>query len=251
MELFDLTAPARPGDEVVFDADESRHIARVRRHRAGDRLHAADGRGTGYQVELTALADDAVSGRVLAAVPGTGEPKVRVALAQGILKGDHLAEVVEAATQLGVVEFVPFRSARTVAGFSRGRRERLRKVAVEAMKCSQRTVLPEVADAVSLEELAGRCRGFDRVLVAWESEQDRALDRKLVDGTSSVMLVVGPEGGFEAAEVELLRTAGALSYSLGPRPMRAELAGTVAVATLMYALGEMSPPGALRDRKEV
>jgi 16S rRNA (uracil1498-N3)-methyltransferase len=251
MEYYYLAAPAGVGESVRFAPDESRHIARVRRHRNGDRVRATDGRGIEYLVEVSDVGDDAVSGRVLSAVPGRGEPGVRVTLAQGILKGDHLALVVEAVTQLGVASIVPFRSARTVGGFRPGRAERLRKVALGAMKCSRRSVLPEIHDALEFDALAARCGEYDAALVAWEGETTQALDRKLVGDPVSVMVVVGPEGGFEESEIETLRHAGARSCSLGSRPLRAELAGTVAVTELLCVLGEMVPPGNAPHGKEV
>ncbi|MFO7675422.1 MAG: RsmE family RNA methyltransferase [bacterium] len=251
MELYYLAAGATADGSVRFDADESRHIARVMRHRPGEFVRAVDGQGMEYRVRLSEVTDSAVSGRVASAGPGQGEPRVRVTLAQGILKGDQLTEVVEAATELGAVEVVPFRSARTVGGYGPRRAARLRRVALEAMKCSRRSVLPEVRDAVDLDGLAARCGDFGLALVAWEDENEQVLSRALVGGPASVLVVVGPEGGLDRSEVELLREAGARSFSLGPRPLRARLAGAVALASLMYVLGEVVPPGQVLAGKEV
>lgn len=251
MAYYYVAEPVRVGGSVRFSVEESRHMLRSRRHRLGDRVQAVDGRGTGYELELVRIAEDRVEGQVLRAGPGQGEPRVRVAFAPGVLKGDHLAEVVGAVTQLGVTEVLPFRSARTVGRFGPGRVERLRKVALEAMKCSHRSVWPVVRDPVDIDELVPSCRDFELALVAWEEEKELTFERALTGNPASVLVVVGPEGGLEQAEAEAFRRAGARVCSLGPRPLRAELAGTVAVSALMYALGELSPGAQFPSGKEV
>lgn len=243
MEFYFLAGPPDEDATVRFDVDESRHIVRSRRHRAGDRVQAVDGLGGEYDVELTDADERGVRARVLGSRRSAVEPAVRLTLAQGVLKGDRLAEVVEAATQLGASAIQPFRSARTVGSCGRARVERLRKVALEAMKCSRRAVRPQVGEPVTLEELAARCRDFDQVLVAWEDERERPLADVMNREAAQVLLVVGPEGGLEEREVGLLRRSGAASFSLGPRTMRAEVAATVAVSALMYARGELAPRG--------
>ncbi|HDQ99447.1 MAG TPA: RsmE family RNA methyltransferase, partial [candidate division WOR-3 bacterium] len=76
---------------------------------------------------------------------------------------------------------------------------------------------------------------------AWEDERERSLDDVMDRAASRVMLVVGPEGGLEESEIRMLRRVGAASFSLGPRPMRAELAATAALSALMHARGELVP----------
>ncbi|MFO7638859.1 MAG: RsmE family RNA methyltransferase [bacterium] len=251
MEFYYLAEPPGLDGAVLFDKDESRHIVRSRRHRVGDRVFAVDGQGNRFLVELSEADGHLVRGRVLDSARSVFEPRVSLTLAQGVLKGDRLAEVVTAAVQLGVNSVLPFKSARTVGACGPARVARLRKVALEAMKSSRRAIWPEVSEPVGFGELVERSGEFDSVLVAWEQENEQAFGDVLDRTVERVMLVIGPEGGFEEAEVGMFKQAGAKTFSLGPRPMRAELAGVVAVSALLFALGEMMPASKCQDRKEV
>jgi 16S rRNA (uracil1498-N3)-methyltransferase len=228
--------PEPPTDGVlIITGPEARHISRVMRHEAGSVIGVVDGGGTEHQVELTAVRKDRVAGRVLADTKRAREPKHCVAIAQAVLKGDHLVQVCAQATELGVSRIIPFQSARTVGRLSPARLERLRAVALAALKSSTRTVLPAIDASVEFDHLLKLNREFDQVLVAYEDETDVGLGSALKRDARSVLVVVGPEGGFEPAEIDALRAAGAVSLSLGPRRLRAETAA-VAVATMTLGL---------------
>ena len=228
--------PESPKDAVlIITGPEARHISRVMRHEAGNVISVVDGAGGEHKVELTAVKADRVAGRVLGTGAGAREPKHRVAIAQAVLKGDHLAQVCVQATELGVSRILPFRSARTVGRLSPARLGRLRSVSLAAMKSSTRAVLPKIDAPVELAEMLDRSHEFDQTLVAYEDETGPGLGAVLKRDARSVLIVVGPEGGFEPDEVDALRTAGAVSFTLGPRRLRAETAA-VAVAALTFGL---------------
>ncbi|OYD14180.1 hypothetical protein CH330_09225 [candidate division WOR-3 bacterium JGI_Cruoil_03_51_56] len=239
MELFFLAGSRPVAGNVIFDGAEAHHISRVLRHQPGDRIYATDGLGAEYELELRRVEPARVIGAILSSRFRPREPGCRLTIAPGIIKGDRLRRVVEGITQLGVSEVIPLRTRRTVAGLSEKRLDRLRKVAVGAMKCSTRTVLPRICDAMELNELANRIGGYDLALVAYEEEQNLGLADVLIPGAESVLLVVGPEGGFEPEEVNVLVAAGARCFSMGPRRFRAETAGVVAVALVLQLLGEL------------
>jgi 16S rRNA (uracil1498-N3)-methyltransferase len=225
--------------ELVITGPEAKHIARVMRHKPGDRIAVTDGAGREYGLELLEVRTDAVSGRVIECRAGAREPERKLVLAQAALKGDKLAQACEQATELGVSEIVPLITARTVARLHRVRLERLRHVMVAAMKSSRRTLLPRLAEPVTLEDMVEQTGEFDQVLVAYEEETGPGLSRVLNRGARTVLLVIGPEGGFEPDEIELLKAAGAMTFSLGPRRLRAETAATTVVATALGLLGDL------------
>ncbi len=226
--------PEPPKDGlVVITGPEARHISRVTRHEVGSVIGVVDGAGTEHEVELTSVRADRVVGRILSVARGAREPKHTVAIAQAVLKGDHLAQVCGQATELGVSRIIPFQSARTVGRLSPAKLERLRAVSMAALKSSTRTVLPAIDAPVEFSRLLELGREFDQALMAYEDETGAGLNDLLKRDARSVLLIVGPEGGFEPVEVEALRSIGASSFSLGPRRLRAETAAvTVAVLTL-------------------
>ncbi|MBM3331741.1 16S rRNA (uracil(1498)-N(3))-methyltransferase [candidate division WOR-3 bacterium] len=234
---FTRNAPA--GGQIVITGPEARHIARVMRRDVGSVMSVVDGAGTEYQVELTAVRADRVVGRVLGTRAGVREPKHRVAIAQAVLKGDHLAQVCSQATELGVSRVAPFLSARVVGRLSPARLERLRAVSLAALKSSTRTVLPTIDAPVEFDSLLKLSSEFDQVLVAYEDETGPGLQAVLKRDASSFLVVVGPEGGFEPLEVEALKGAGAMSFSLGPRRLRAETAAVAVAAVTLGLLGDL------------
>lgn len=223
----------------MITGPEARHISRVMRHEVGNVIGVVDGIGGEHQVELTAVKADRVAGRVLANTRRAREPKHRVAIAQAVLKGDHLAQVCVQATELGVSRIIPFLSARTVGRVSPAKLERLRGVSLSALKSSTRTVLPTIDPPVRLDELGKLAGEFDQVLVAYEDETDAGLATALKRDVGSVLIVVGPEGGFEPAEIDALKAAGAVSFTLGPRRLRAETAAVAVVTMTLGLLGDL------------
>jgi 16S rRNA (uracil1498-N3)-methyltransferase len=224
-------------------------VGRVLRHRAGDVIYVTDGRGKEYEVALDLVARDRVAGAVRRTRVRPREPRHRVGLAQAVLKGDKLAQACEGATELGISEFIPLRTARTVGRLGDARLERLRQVSLAAMKSCTGTVLPEISPADGLDALVRRFSGYDQVIVAYEEERHSGLARMLRPDVGSVLLVVGPEGGFEPEEVCRLRQTGAETFTLGPRRLRAETAGVVAAAALLQLLGDLDREDQPTDSK--
>jgi 16S rRNA (uracil1498-N3)-methyltransferase len=225
---------------LTITGPEARHISRVMRHEPGNVIAVVDGAGGEHEIELTAVRADRVAGRVLSGTKHAREPKHRVAIAQAVLKGDHLAPVFGQATELGVSRIIPFQSARMVGRLGPAKLERLQAVSLAALKSSTRTVLPTIDAPVEFSRLLELDREFDQVLVAYEDETGAGLDRALKRDAGSVLVVVGPEGGFEPAEIEALKAAGATTFSLGPRRLRAE---TAAIAVVTMALGLLGDLG--------
>jgi len=220
---------------LTITGPEARHISRVMRHEVGNVIGVVDGAGQEQQVELTAVTAARVAGRVLDSRRGAREPKHRFAIAQAVLKGDHLAHVCAQATVLGVSRVIPFLSARTVGRLSAVKLDRLRAVSLAALKSSTRTVLPTIDAPVEFSRLLKQDGEFDQVLVAYEEYAGAGLGAVLRRDAESVLVVIGPEGGFEPSEIEALKATGAKSFTLGPRRLRAETAA-VAVATMTLGL---------------
>jgi len=233
-------SPHPPSDGMLtITGAEARHIARVMRHEVGSVIGVVDGAGGEYEVELTEVKAERVSGRVVSTATGSREPKHRVAIAQAVLKGDHLAQVAAQSTELGVSRIIPFRSARTVGRLSAARLERLRGVSLAALKSSTRTLLPVIDAPVEFAGLLELVGEFDQVLVAYENETGAGLGKVLERDARSVLVVVGPEGGFEPDEIDALKAAGAVSFSMGPRRLRAETAAVAVAAMTLWLLGDL------------
>ncbi len=232
--------PGQPRDGVLtITGPEARHISRVMRYDVGNVIGVVDGAGHEHEVELTGVTASRVAGRVLSKTRCAREPKHRVAIAQAALKGDHLAQVCAQATELGVSRVIPFQSARTVGRLSPVRLKRLGAVSLAALKSSTRTMLPTIDAPVEFSRLLKLDGEFDQVLVAYEEEAGPGLGAVLRRDAESVLVVIGPEGGFEPAEIDALKATGALPFTLGPRRLRAETAAVAVAAMTLGLLGDL------------
>lgn len=221
-----------PTDEAMLAGEQSRQIATVLRLHPGDHIIVVAG-GREHEVELTAVGPGNVTGRVTERRVVSTEAPFRVTLALPLLKGDRSEEIIEAASQLGVSRFVPFVSSRSVVKeLSGAKLERWRRIARESAETARRGVLPEIEPAVAWDGLADRLAGT--VLVCWEEAREPHLASLPLDADCS--LVIGPEGGLAAAEVELLTARGARTVSLGPRNLRAETAAIAAVGIIVAGM---------------
>jgi 16S rRNA (uracil1498-N3)-methyltransferase len=228
--FFVDTAPA---ERAFLTGDRARQIATVLRLQPGEHvILVAD--LIDHEVELQAVAPAQVTGKVVARRPVATELPFRLTLAVPVLKGDRSEEVIEAASQLGVSRFVPFTSARSVVReLSSAKRERWQKIAREAAETAHRGAVPRVDELSPWGALFVRLDG--RIVVCWEEASGPRLLEAARDG--DVSLVVGPEGGLSAEEIETARSHDAAIVSLGRRILRAETAAIAAVAMLVGARG--------------
>jgi 16S rRNA (uracil1498-N3)-methyltransferase len=238
-------APERiDGGRVAFDRDETRHLARVLRLRPGDVVVAGDGRGHDYTVRIESLGGLA-SGTVLATTDSGVESPLAVTLVQGIPKGDRMEAIVRDATQLGVRRIVPAVTERTVvrraADAWDDRVRRWQRVAREAAKQCGRAVVPDVAAPCELATALRDPSAAALRLCLWEGDApplSTALDA-MTGAAASAAVLIGPEGGLTAQEVETARAAGFTAVRLGPRILRTETAGPVMVAILQSRFGDL------------
>jgi len=242
MRRFTLPPERVVDGRVTFDADESRHLTRVLRLRAGDTVVATDGAGRDYTVRLESVGE-AATGTVLAAERGTPESRLAITLIQGVPKGDKMEAIVRAATELGVTRVRPALCERTIVRLEPGRwRDRARRwqrVAREAAKQCGRAVIPEVEPPRALGEcLAGET--VDLGLCLWEGG-GVPLPEALAAATAprSALIVIGPEGGLAPAEVDAARARGLTIAALGPRILRTETAGPAVIAILQARFGDL------------
>ena len=147
------------------------------------------------------------------------------------------------ATELGVCRVAPVVTERTIARAAPARwphrLERWRRVAKEAAKQSGRAIIPEIDPPRALAEWLVLPRPPGLVVCFWEGETN-GLDAVLpAGGVARASVIVGPEGGFSEGEVAQIRATGSLVAGLGPRILRADTAGPVALALLQSRYGDL------------
>jgi 16S rRNA (uracil1498-N3)-methyltransferase len=272
MHRFFITPAQIRGAAVWFDDEQAHQMRRVLRLRPGARVVALDGAGWQYEVVLEEVGNSRAAGRVAARTPATGEPRVRLTLCQSLLQRDKFEWVLQKGTEIGVAAFVPVITRRSLVregDVGENKLERWRRIIKEAAEQSGRGALPSLSEprplAAALSGLSSppaqdgsgslplrgrvRERGLvepaTRALIAWEGERQRTVRDALGDGggVTNVALFIGPEGGYEAEEIDEAASQGAVPISLGRRILRTETAAVVGAALVLYELGEMGAAG--------
>jgi 16S rRNA (uracil1498-N3)-methyltransferase len=223
-----------PGDEhhrtgPSLSPEESHHALKVCRLRKGHRVRAVDGEGHEFLLRLGPSQGSRLHVEILARRTSPRELRWDVALGLPLLhRASRLEWMLEKATELGVHRFWPVRTKRTVVvpvseRFER-RRQRWERIVVAAMKQAGRAWRPRIEPPRGLEELlvAG-----GRRCVLWATPAGEAMPARAwleEAGREGFLLLVGPEGGWDEAEEEMLRDRGARAVRLGPHRLRSETA---------------------------
>lgn len=237
-----------PGDTWVLEGAEARHAGVVQRRRPGERVDVVDGDGVRLRCTITAVEPGRVELEVAERVHEPA-PAHRLVLVQALAKGDRDERAIEAATEVGVDEVVPWQAGRSVVVWrgERAQRSRAKWLATvrEATKQSRRARQPVVAEAVDTRGLAALAGDVvaagGTVLVLHEEASHPLAEVDLPAGSVErpprVVVVVGPEGGIGEDELDALTAAGALPVRLGPHVLRTSTAGPVALGLIEVRLG--------------
>ena len=225
LPLFTVDAlPERGGYDLT--GPEGHHAADVQRLRPGEELLLCDGLGGLARAVVTVAAKGRLTVDVLdvTCVPA---PSPRLVVAQGLAKGDRGELAVQAMTEVGVDEIVPWSAARSVVRWQgeRGEKsaEKWRATAREAAKQARRAWYPLVAPLASTAALAGR------VHLVLHEEATQALSTVELPAGVEIVLVVGPEGGIAPEEVAAFEKSGAVAVRLGDSVLRTSTAGVAAL----------------------
>ena len=233
----DRLAGAAVGSELLLDGPEGRHGATVKRIGAGEQVLLTDGVGHRADAVVESVGVGELRLRVLQ-VALDRQPDSRLVLIQALAKGDRDEQAIEAATELGVDEVVPWQAARSIVIW-RGERavKSLRKwesVVLAATKQSRRARLPVVSRPVNQAAVIQRIESAALALVLHE-EAKQPLAGIELPGSGDVLLIVGPEGGVAPEELAAFVAAGAVAVRLGPHVLRSSSAGPAALAVLSAA----------------
>ena len=240
------------GGEVGITGPQAHQIADVLRMVPGDRILVLDNSGWEIDTRLTAVDRRAIRGEVLSRRLSVAEPRTKVSLCQGVLKGKRFEFTLQKGTELGIVEFVPVIASRCVLSdlaTVEQKRERWEWIIQEAAEQSNRGRKPVLRAASLFPQACEKLQASGGLaLMLWEEEKRTTLRdvlRQVPPGYAgrfppfTVHLMVGPEGGFTREEADIARGYGLVTVGLGPRILRGETAGLVAAALVLYELGDL------------
>lgn len=234
-------------EPIQIAGEDYNHIRNVLRMKPGEEVLLCDGRDKEYLCEIEGYNEDRqeVLLHITDIFGNARELPAKITLFQGYPKGDKLETIVQKAVELGAFEIVPVSMKRCVVKLDDKKAvkkvERLNAISLSAAKQSKRGYVPEVTKVMSLKEACEYAKDMDYILLPYENAKGMEASRQLIKDAGNkkhIGIFIGPEGGFEPCEVELIERAGGRTLSLGHRILRTETAGMTILSLLMFWLEE-------------
>lgn len=237
---LDNLANASVGQELLLEGREAKHALQARRINIGEVIWLGDGNGTIARGPVIELAKTSLRINV-ESLEKKDPPATKITLVQALAKGDRDELAIQAATELGITQVIPWQAERSVSIW-KGEKvqkgtDRWQSIVQEATKQSLRAYCPQVLVAVDTETLIEELKSFDRVYVL-EPTGEQTLVGQALEGVESIAVVVGPEGGVSETELSLFGSAGFSTVRLGISVLRTSTAGVAAIAYLQSQLGD-------------
>lgn len=224
-----------PDGTVTLDEEQSRHIAKSLRMKKGDMLTLSCGDGNDYGCIIDSITGSDVSLTVCYKQANNSEPDVKVHLYQGVPKGDKLEDVIQKCTELGITSVTPVLTARSVSRpdekAALKKQARYQKISLEAAQQSGRGIVPEICPMAKLKDTVMNDKSELKIL--FYEGGGEPLKKIINKGIKSVSIYIGPEGGFEKEEVELIQSNGGIVATLGKRILRTQTAPVAALTSIM------------------
>jgi 16S rRNA (uracil1498-N3)-methyltransferase len=236
MDYFYTPPSLIKSKSLSIQGEELHHLSKVLRKKVGETIVVVDGKEHAYKAILESITRSSADCKILETIHRFNEPDIEVKLAFALLKNPSRMDfLVEKCTELGVREFIPMRTERTIV--SKVHTERLQKIALSAMKQCGRSYLPPIHSSMNFLDALTYLKDCEGRFIMHEMASERsAAQQKTNVRRRSVGVLVGPEGGFTEEEVQAAQSAGFVPFSLGPRRLRSETAAIASVNAMVMGL---------------
>ena len=246
MHKFFVPAENFGSGEAVITGDDVKHIYKVLRLSKSDKVSINNLDGKEFIGEITDITKEKVTLKILEQCASICESNINIHLYQGMPKGSKMDTIVQKGTELGLNKIIPLWTKRVIIRrdeASLSKVDRWKRIAIEACKQCKRSAVPVIEQGIDMEELYLRLQGYDLIIVPYENSENyglKAVREKLnKKEIKNIAIVIGPEGGFEAEEIENLKTLKGEIITLGRRILRTETAGVITSAIIQYEFGDL------------
>jgi 16S rRNA (uracil1498-N3)-methyltransferase len=240
-ERFFIKGKAEDSNYVFLEGTEHHHISKVARIKPGDEVWLFDEKGSQYFARVKEVGEKKTCLHILKTVRKR-KPKVRITLAQALIKTKKMDLILQKSTELGAHVFIPIISARTVVKIQDRMEKKLfrwKRIALEAAKQCGNAVVPEVRAPMELKKFLQRRRETKKMFFC---ERGGKLFRHILlpplaieaELPRSAILLIGPEGGWTDKEERDILDKNFEAVSLGPFTLRAETAAMVGLAFVSH-----------------
>ncbi len=247
MPKFFVTNEQVNQEEIKIIGKDINHIKNVLRKKIGENLIVCNqDTFIDYICEIVEYKENQIKCKIIQKLKTNSESNVEVTIFQGLPKSDKMEFIIQKAVELGTYDITPVEMKRCVVKLTdtdkRKKIERWQKIAEVAAKQCGRNRIPKINDVISIKNICNLCQKYDIVIVAYENEKENKLKYelekiKLLKTTKiKIAILIGPEGGFDLEEIEMLKESGSKIVTLGNRILRTETVAINMLSIIMYEL---------------
>lgn len=231
---------------VIITGTDVNHIKNVLRMKTGEEIAVSNGQdGKEYRCGILALEEECVRCELRFVKEDAVELPSKVYLFQGLPKADKMELIIQKAVELGVYQVIPVAAKRCVVKLddkkAKSKIARWQGIAEAAAKQSKRGIIPQVTDVMSFKEAVKMAAEMDVRLIPYELAEGMPKTKKIIENLQpgqDIAIFIGPEGGFEDAEIQTALENEIEPITLGKRILRTETAGFTILSWIMYHLEE-------------
>ena len=233
--------------EIIITSEDVNHIKNVLRKNLNDTLEICNAQnGENFLCEIVEIKKEQIICNILQCLKNMSEPKTYVHIYQGLPKSDKMELIIQKSVELGVAEITPTNMTRCIVKLDskdeRKKVERWQKISEVAAKQSGRDIIPKINNISNLSEIINECQEYDAIFLAYENEKENKLKNEIIELKKKqkekykIAVIIGPEGGLAAEEVEKAKQNGIKIITLGNRILRTETVALNILSILMYEL---------------
>jgi RNA methyltransferase, rsmE family len=232
------------GENAYISGSDVNHIVNVLRMKIGEELLISVKGDWDYLCKIEEIENDRVNLKLLESMEQRELP-IKLTLLQGIPKSDKIEMIIQKATELGVSEIIPVKTNRVVVKIDEKKTQakvnRWNAIAQSAAKQSKRSIIPKVLNPQTLDNALEIVKDYGVKLLPYENADGIKKTKDILNSLNSknnIAVFIGPEGGFEEAEVKKSTDSGFEVITLGKRILRTETAGLALLSNIMIRLEE-------------
>lgn len=231
------------GSEIIIEGTDVNHIKNVLRMKPGEEIMVSNGTDKHYICSILTISAEQVVTKIVDIDTNSTELPVKLYLFQGLPKADKMELIIQKSVELGVSEIIPVAMKRCVVKLD-GKKEkskltRWQGIAESAAKQSKRMVIPNISSVMNFKEAVAYAKTLDYNIIPYEFANGMEKSKQIVKEIGkykSVGIFIGPEGGFDEAEIAYAKENDMQIISLGKRILRTETAGLTALSIIMFEL---------------
>lgn len=232
-------------NKIKIIGNDVNHIKNVLRKQVDDQIEICDFETKkNFNCKIKLIDENFIICDIIEMNENCCESNIEITIYQGLPKADKMELIIQKSVELGVKEIVPVKMKRCIVKLEGKdeikKIERWRKISEVAAKQCQRDIIPEIQNITTIKEISKNSKNYDALIVAYENEKQYSLKECLKSivkkNVLKIALVIGPEGGLDSEEIELLKENGAEVVTLGKRILRTETVALNVASIIMYEL---------------